>query len=188
MNTPNIPQPRAEPEALREALNDLWICANTVDGCYTRNPGNFASALRDMRESADRARAALKAQGAPEPRQYGGLPAFPPTAGRPAPQAAIGAEPPKPIAWLIPGLEGHWEDRVTMDGAAARGLSGSVPLYAAPGIGAEPALTDDDLDLMANAVLTDDPVAWWRQFGRAVEFGVRAALSHRSTPKPGEQS
>lgn len=48
-----------EAPALLAALRDLELCANTVYGCYTRNPGNFAVALRDLCESADKARAAI---------------------------------------------------------------------------------------------------------------------------------
>ena len=44
----------AERDALRAALRELALCANTVD-CYTRNPGNFAGALCDMRDSSARA-------------------------------------------------------------------------------------------------------------------------------------
>lgn len=47
------------------ALKNLELGANTVDACYSRNPGNFAAALRDLREYAEAARAALaKATGA----------------------------------------------------------------------------------------------------------------------------
>ena len=45
--------------ALLKALRDLEMGANTVDACYTRNPGNFAGALRDLREYAEKARAAI---------------------------------------------------------------------------------------------------------------------------------
>jgi hypothetical protein len=51
------------PELL-EALEALELAANTVNGCYTRNPGNFAVALREMIEKAAEARAAIaKAKG-----------------------------------------------------------------------------------------------------------------------------
>lgn len=45
---------------LYAALADLEVCANSADYCYTRNPGNFALALRELRDSADRARATLQ--------------------------------------------------------------------------------------------------------------------------------
>lgn len=48
----------AAPELL-EALRNLELGANTVEACYTRNPGNFASALRDLREYSELARAAI---------------------------------------------------------------------------------------------------------------------------------
>lgn len=44
---------------LLKALRDIEVGANTVDGCYSRNPGNFAAALRDLREYAEAARAAI---------------------------------------------------------------------------------------------------------------------------------
>lgn len=44
---------------LLEALKNLELGANTVDACYTRNPGNFASALCDLREYASQARSAI---------------------------------------------------------------------------------------------------------------------------------
>lgn len=56
------PEPDERDAVLREAretLRNLELGANTVDGCYTRNPGNFAVALRDLREYAAAARAAL---------------------------------------------------------------------------------------------------------------------------------
>jgi hypothetical protein len=43
------------------ALRDLELGANTVDACYTRNPGNFAAALRDLRDYAEKARTAIEA-------------------------------------------------------------------------------------------------------------------------------
>lgn len=52
-------------DGLLEALRNLELGANTVNACYTRNPGNFAAALRDLHEYADAARAAIaKAGGA----------------------------------------------------------------------------------------------------------------------------
>lgn len=39
-------------DELLTALNRLIVSANTVDGCYTRNPGNFASALAEMKQDA----------------------------------------------------------------------------------------------------------------------------------------
>ncbi len=48
----------AAPE-LVDALENLVIDANTVDACYSRNPGNFALALQTMRESIEQARAAI---------------------------------------------------------------------------------------------------------------------------------
>lgn len=45
----------AAPDLLK-ALRDIEVGANTVDGCYSRNPGNFAAALRDLREYAEAAR------------------------------------------------------------------------------------------------------------------------------------
>ena len=51
---------------LLKALNDLEVSANTVSGCYSRNPGNFAAALMGLAESAVAARAAIaKAEGTP---------------------------------------------------------------------------------------------------------------------------
>ena len=50
----------AKVDRLAEALKDLEVCANTIDCCYTRNPGNFAVALRELRESAERSRDALR--------------------------------------------------------------------------------------------------------------------------------
>jgi hypothetical protein len=48
----------AAPELL-EAMRALEVGANTVDACYSRNPGNFAAALQDLREYASQARAAI---------------------------------------------------------------------------------------------------------------------------------
>lgn len=48
----------AAPDLLK-ALRDIEVGANTVDGCYSRNPGNFAAALRDLREYAEAARVAI---------------------------------------------------------------------------------------------------------------------------------
>lgn len=45
-------------ELIRKA-HDLEICANTANACYSRNPGNFALALRELRDSAERTRDAL---------------------------------------------------------------------------------------------------------------------------------
>ena len=56
----------AAPELL-EALADLELSANTVDGCYTRNPGNFAASLRDLREAAEKARAVIASATAQQP-------------------------------------------------------------------------------------------------------------------------
>ena len=50
----------AKVDRLAEALKDLEVCANTIGFCYTRNPGNFAVALRELRESAERSRDALR--------------------------------------------------------------------------------------------------------------------------------
>ena len=50
----------AKVDRLAEALKDLEVCANTIGFCYTRNPGNFAAALRELRESAERSRDALR--------------------------------------------------------------------------------------------------------------------------------
>jgi hypothetical protein len=49
-----------ERDRLREALHHLNVCANTLDYCYFRNPGKFSAALSDLRNSADKARAALE--------------------------------------------------------------------------------------------------------------------------------
>ena len=49
----------AAPDLL-DALRKLELMANTVDACYTRNPGNFAVALRALRENAEAARAAIQ--------------------------------------------------------------------------------------------------------------------------------
>lgn len=38
------------------SVDSLIVAANTVIGCYTRNPGNFASALRMLEETAEAAR------------------------------------------------------------------------------------------------------------------------------------
>ena len=55
----------AAPDLLA-ALRNLEVSANTVDFCYTRHPDNFAVALRDLREYAEAARAAIaKAEGTP---------------------------------------------------------------------------------------------------------------------------
>lgn len=48
----------AAPDLL-EALRNLELGANTVNACYTRNPGNFAATLRDLREYAAAARAVI---------------------------------------------------------------------------------------------------------------------------------
>ena len=40
---------------LVEALQDLAMCANTVDYCYCRRPSNLPSALVALRESAEKA-------------------------------------------------------------------------------------------------------------------------------------
>ena len=53
----------AEPGALMVALRDLELGANTVVGCYDRNPGNFAAALADLKRYATQARAAIAAVG-----------------------------------------------------------------------------------------------------------------------------
>lgn len=53
---------REEWAPVLEALQTLEIAANTVNACYTRNPGNFAAALRDLREYAEAARAAAIAK------------------------------------------------------------------------------------------------------------------------------
>ena len=50
----------AKVDRLAEALKDLEVCANTIGYCYTRNTGNFAAALRELRESAERSRDALR--------------------------------------------------------------------------------------------------------------------------------
>jgi hypothetical protein len=54
---PQPPQP--DSNELVEALRRLEVSAITVDYCYRSNPGNFASALSGLVESADGARAAL---------------------------------------------------------------------------------------------------------------------------------
>lgn len=46
-------------DGLLEALRDLELGANTVVGCYDRNPGNFAAALADVKRYANQARAAI---------------------------------------------------------------------------------------------------------------------------------
>lgn len=45
--------------ALLEALRTLELGANTVNGCYTRNAGNFSVALRDLNKYAAEARTAI---------------------------------------------------------------------------------------------------------------------------------
>jgi hypothetical protein len=49
----HLEQDRAE---LLKALRTLELAANTVSACYTRNPGNFAAALQDIRGCAAEAR------------------------------------------------------------------------------------------------------------------------------------
>ena len=56
--TENAPLILAAPDLL-QALRDLELAANTVEACYTRNPANFALALRDLGISANVARAAI---------------------------------------------------------------------------------------------------------------------------------
>jgi hypothetical protein len=51
--------PQLDSNELVEALRRLEVSANTVDYCYRSNPGNFASALSGLVESADGARVAL---------------------------------------------------------------------------------------------------------------------------------
>jgi hypothetical protein len=51
--------PPPDSNELVEVLRRLEVSANTVDYCYRSNPGNFASALAGLVESAERARAAL---------------------------------------------------------------------------------------------------------------------------------
>ena len=53
---------KARADKLEDALRDLEVCANTVDYCYCRRPSNLASALVDLRESAEKARALLRGQ------------------------------------------------------------------------------------------------------------------------------
>jgi hypothetical protein len=50
---------REEWKPVLEALRNLELGANTVAACYSRNPGNFAAALRDLSEYAETARAAI---------------------------------------------------------------------------------------------------------------------------------
>lgn len=50
----------AKVDRLAEALKDLEVCANTADYCYSKRPENFAVALRELRDSAERSRAALR--------------------------------------------------------------------------------------------------------------------------------
>jgi len=44
---------------IEKALRNLELGANTIDRCYSHRPENFAAALRDLREYAELARAAL---------------------------------------------------------------------------------------------------------------------------------
>jgi len=44
------------------SVDSLIVAANTVIGCYTRNPGNFASALKVLEETADAARLQLESK------------------------------------------------------------------------------------------------------------------------------
>ena len=53
---------KAEKAELLEALHDLEISANTVIGCYTRNPGKFAFALNALGKSAEAVRDLLIAK------------------------------------------------------------------------------------------------------------------------------
>lgn len=46
-------------EELLSALRGLELGANTVNACYSRNPGNFAAALIDLAEYAEQARVAI---------------------------------------------------------------------------------------------------------------------------------
>jgi chromosome segregation ATPase len=55
-----LAEARRERDRLREALHHLNVCANTLDYCYFRNLGKFSAALSDLRNSADKARAALE--------------------------------------------------------------------------------------------------------------------------------
>ena len=45
---------------LLEALRALEVAANTVVGCYSRNPANFAAALQKLDAQTDDAREAIK--------------------------------------------------------------------------------------------------------------------------------
>ena len=56
----------ANVDRLAEALKDLEVCANTINYCYTRNPGNFAVALRELREALARHGLCVRRFGADE--------------------------------------------------------------------------------------------------------------------------
>ena len=49
-----------EYENLLKRLKKLEVAANTVNGCYSRNPKNFALALKSLEECAAEAREAIK--------------------------------------------------------------------------------------------------------------------------------
>lgn len=49
----------AQRDELLLVLKDLEVASNTVSGCYTRNPANFASALNMMDDAAETARTAI---------------------------------------------------------------------------------------------------------------------------------
>jgi ABC-type transporter Mla subunit MlaD len=46
-------------QQLAEALDRLEVSANTVSGCYTKRPENFASALQELEADAESAREVL---------------------------------------------------------------------------------------------------------------------------------
>ncbi len=44
---------------LEQKLHSLILAANTVNGCYTRNPANFAAALANMEAKANECQQAI---------------------------------------------------------------------------------------------------------------------------------
>lgn len=220
-------QPRAEPEALREALTR--IKAAVVGDALPNWP--VEARVTHMRGwIADVCDAALEAQGAPEPVGPDDYEWSAPLASQ---KAAIGAEPPDvhaklaeadgTIANLTRALREAVEGESLTSMVRRHKLKASecppgidvVPVYsllrwsgAAPGIGAEPRNFSRPTNDLAEAIeqrigaepaLTDESAAfrkWWSTFRVAkgcvfydddfacAGWYARAALSHRSTPKP----
>jgi hypothetical protein len=77
----------------------------------------------------------------------------------------------EPVAWLEP----EWGEKicpevgyeVTMTDDHPRDL-GWIPLYTTPSQRTWVDLTDTEIDVEANSILTSDPVQWWRRLARAV--------------------